>query len=170
MKNDIYEARITGFTSQGAGVCRIEGRAVFVPGALPEELWRVRIVKVTRTAVWGRGEALLLSSPARIEPACPAFGKCGGCAAMHMTYDQELRFKLGRVNDTLQRIGGLELRAETILGAPQQEGYRNKAIYNFAPGPVCGFYRARSHDVIPARRCLLQPPCFDQAADALLRW
>lgn len=169
-KNDIYEAQITGFTSQGAGVCHIEGRAVFVPGALPEELWRVRIVKVTRTAVWGRGEALLRPSPARTEPICPAFGKCGGCAAMHMTYDQELQFKLERVNNALRRIGSLPLQADGILGAPQQEGYRNKAIYNFAPGPVCGFYRARSHEVIPAQRCYLQPPCFDQAADALLQW
>ncbi|MCD7844327.1 MAG: 23S rRNA (uracil(1939)-C(5))-methyltransferase RlmD, partial [Oscillospiraceae bacterium] len=125
---------------------------------------------VTRTAVCGRGEALLLPSPARIEPICPVFGKCGGCAAMHMTYNQELQCKLERVNDALRRIGGLTIQAETILGAPQQEGYRNKGIYNFAPGPVCGFYRARSHEVIPARRCYLQPPSFDRAADALLQW
>ncbi|MCC8357057.1 MAG: 23S rRNA (uracil(1939)-C(5))-methyltransferase RlmD [Oscillospiraceae bacterium] len=169
-KNDIYEARITGFTSQGAGVCRIGGRAVFVPGALPGEQWRVRIVKVARSAVWGRGEELLLPSPSRTEPLCPAFGKCGGCAAMHMTYDQELQFKLERVNNALQRIGGLAIQADSILAAPRQEGYRNKAIYNFAPGPVCGFYRARSHEVIPAQRCYLQPTCFDRAAAALLQW
>ena len=169
-KNDIYEAHIDGFTSQGAGVCRIGGRAVFVPRALPGETWRVRVVKVTRSAVWGRGEALLVPSPARLEPACPVFGKCGGCATMHMEYEQELRFKLDRVNDALRRIGGLELQADKIIGAEAQEGYRNKAIYNFAPGPVCGFYRPRSHDVTQTDRCLLQPACFDRAAGALLRW
>ena len=169
-KNDTIEAEITGFSSDGGGVCRAEGRAVFVPRAIPGERWRVRIVKVNRTAVWGRGEELLRPSPRRIEPACPAFGRCGGCACMHMTYDGELTFKLGRVNDALQRIGGLELRAESILGAECVEGYRSKAIYNFAPGPVCGFYRARSHDVIAAPRCLLQPESFDRAANALLAW
>ena len=169
-KNDTIEAEITGFSSDGGGVCRAEGRAVFVPRAIPGERWRVRIVKVNRTAVWGRGEELLLPSPHRIEPACPAFGRCGGCACMHMTYGEELTFKLGRVNDALQRIGGLALRAETILGAENVEGYRSKAIYNFAPGPVCGFYRARSHDVIAAPRCLLQPESFDRAAHALLDW
>ena len=169
-KNQIYESRINGFTSQAAGVCRIGGRAVFVPGALPEELWRVRIVKVTRTAVWGRGEELLEPSPLRREPICPVYGRCGGCAAMHMDYELELAFKLDRVNDALRRIGGLELRAERIIGAERTEGYRNKAIYNFAPGPVCGFYRPRSHQVVAAQRCRLQPEVFDRAAGALLEW
>ena len=152
-KNQIYESRITGLTHQGAGVCRSGGRAVFVAGALPEELWQVRIVKATRTAVWGRGEALLEPSPLRQEPVCPHFGRCGGCAAMHMDYALELRFKL-----------------EWVLGAETTEGYRNKAVYNFAPGPVCGFYRPRSHQVIPVERCLLQPEVFDRAAGALLEW
>ena len=170
-KNQLFDGEITGFTSDGGGVCRIGGRAVFVPRALPGELWRVRIVKVNRTAVWGRGEALLSEpSPHRIEPACPVYGKCGGCSCGHMDYGEELRFKLGRVNDALRRIGGLELQAETILGAETQEGYRNKAIYNFAPGPVCGFYRPRSHEVVSPGRCLLQPPVFDRAARALLDW
>lgn len=169
-KNEMYEAEITGFTSDGGGVCRISGRAVFVPRAIPGERWRVRIVKVNRTAVWGRGEELLVPSPHRIEPACPVFGKCGGCACMHMDYETELGFKRGRVDDALRRIGGLELRTEAIFGADMTAGYRNKAIYNFAPGPVRGFYRARSHDVIAAPRCLLQPESFDRAADALLAW
>lgn len=169
-KNEIYEAEITGFSSDGGGVCRIKGRAVFVSRAIPGETWRVRIVKANRAAVWGRGEELLLPSPRRTSPACPAYGRCGGCACLHMDYETELSFKLGRVNDALRRIGGLELRAETILGAARTEGYRNKAIYNFGPGPVCGFFRARSHDVIPVERCLLQPESFDRAAAALLSW
>ena len=170
MKNVIFECTVDGATSQGAGVCRIDGRAVFVPRALPGETWRVRIVKVTKTAVFGRGEELLSPSPHRREPGCPAFGKCGGCDMLHMDYELEKQLKLDRVNDALRRIGGLDIRAERIVGADNTEGYRNKAIYNFAPGPVCGFYRARSHDVVPAERCLLQPACFDRAAAALLKW
>lgn len=169
-KNDIFECAIEGFTSDGAGVARIGGRAIFVPRALPGERWRVRIVKANRSVVWGRGEELLTASTHRVEPPCPVFGKCGGCAAMHMDYACELTFKLGRVNDALRRIGGLSLQADTILGADEQTRYRNKAIYNYAPGPVCGFYRGRSHDVIETPRCLLQPESFDIAARAVLRW
>ena len=169
-KNDILTGAIDGFTSQGFGVCRLRGRAVFVPRALPGEVWRVRIVKVTRTAVWGRGEEMLTASPMRREPACPVFGRCGGCAVMHMDYGMELDFKLGRVNDALRRIGGLELQADKIVGAERLVGYRNKAIYSFAPGPVCGFYGPRSHRVVQTDRCLLQPEAFDRAAKALLDW
>lgn len=170
-KNDVYEAVIEAFSSDGGGVCRIGGRAVFVPRALPGELWRVRIVKANKTAVWGRGEKLLSPpSEERCEPKCPVFGRCGGCATQHMRYETELNFKLGRLNDALRRIGGLSLQARDILGADELDSYRNKGIYNFAPGPVCGFYRSRSHDVVAAPRCWLQPESFDRAASALLGW
>ena len=64
-KNRIFTGRMEGYTTQALGVCRCDGRAVFVPGALRGELWEVRIVKVTSAAVWGRGEALLEPSAAR---------------------------------------------------------------------------------------------------------
>ena len=111
-KNDIITARAEGYTSECHGVCRAEGRAVFVPGALPGELWRVRIVKVTSSAVWGRGEELLEGSPERVKPDCIAFPRCGGCASRHMSYEAELEMKKRRVGDALRRIGGLELRSE----------------------------------------------------------
>ena len=71
-KNMICEAGIDGWGHDGSGVARVEGRAVFVPGAIPGERWRLRLVKVTAGAVYARGEALLEPSPARIEPDCPA--------------------------------------------------------------------------------------------------
>ena len=172
-KNEIYEAAMTGFTSEGAGVCRIKGRAVFVPRALPGETWRVRIVKVTKTAVFGRGEERLTTSPERVEPDCPNFGRCGGCNLMHMSYECELQMKLDRVNDALRRIGGTEVRAERILGSERVESYRNKAIYAVGEGengPVAGFYRTGSHDIIPAPNCLLQSDEASKCAGAVVDW
>ena len=172
-KNEIYEAAMTGFTSEGAGVCRIKGRAVFVSRALPGETWRVRIVKVTKTAVYGRGEERLTTSPERVEPDCPNFGRCGGCNLMHMSYAAELQMKLDRVNDALRRIGGTEVRAERILGSERVEGYRNKAIYAVGEGengPVAGFYRTGSHDIIPAPNCLLQSDEASKCAGAVVDW
>ena len=58
-KNDIFTAVMDGVTSEGHGVCRHEGRAVFVPGALVGEEWEVRVVKCAANAVWGRGEKRL---------------------------------------------------------------------------------------------------------------
>ena len=159
-KNSIYDCEVSGFTSEGLGVCRIGGRAVFVPRALPGELWRVRIVKVTKTAVYGRGEALLRASEERAEPECPAYGKCGGCSMMHMSYGAELKMKLERVNDAFRRIGRLDLTAGEIIPAESPLRYRNKAIFAVGEtpaGPAFGFFRRGSHELVPVSDCLLQP-------------
>ncbi|MBQ3141431.1 MAG: TRAM domain-containing protein [Clostridia bacterium] len=118
-KNQSHRARIEGWSSEAQGVCRIHGRAVFVRGAIPGETWDVRILKVTAGAVWGKGEQLIEPAVSRRTPDCSHFGLCGGCDTRHMDYDEELRFKLCRVNDALSHIGRLDFRIEHILGALQ---------------------------------------------------
>ena len=172
-KNDIITARIDGYTSECHGVCRAEGRAVFVPGALSGELWRLRIVKVTSSAVWGRGEELLEEAPERIRPDCSAYPRCGGCASRHMSYEAELEMKKRRVSDALRRIGGLELAPDTILPAGEDAFRRRKVIFNVGETdgrPVAGFYRSRSHDIVPAPDCPAVPPEALSAARTVLDW
>ena len=166
-KNQTVICTIDGWSHDGAGVARVGGRAVFVPGALPGEQWRVRIVKVSSAAAFGRGEECLLLSPDRTSPGCPAYPKCGGCALRHVSYAAELEFKRQKVDEAYRRIGGLDLRVSEILGAENPDGYRNKAIYALTPDLRPGFYRFRSHDVIPVSRCLLQSPVSDRAAQAV---
>ena len=166
-KNQIYTVVIDGYSSEAFGVCRIGGRAVFVPRALVGETWRVRIVKVSASAVYARGEELLFPSPERLEPDCPCFGKCGGCDCRHMSYAEELRFKLDRVNDALRRIGKQTLSAESILAADSIAQYRNKGIFAVADvdgQPESGFFRERSHELIAVERCLIQDELADRAA------
>ncbi len=166
-KNQIYESQIISWSSDGAGVCRIGGRAVFVPCGMPCERWEIRIVKVTNSAVFGKGERLLSPSPDRIEPDCPHYRKCGGCSMRHASYEAELCFKLERVNEAYKRIAGLKLRAEEIIGAEDTLRYRNKAIYAVGEGPVKGFFRPRSHEIIPIEGCLIQDEASDRAAKAV---
>ena len=173
-KNAEYECSIVGCTSEGLGVARIGGRAVFIRDALPGEDCRVQILKVSRTAVYGRVLERRSVSPHRIVPDCPHYGKCGGCDWRHTDYAGELEWKLQRVNDAFQRIGGLTLTAERIVPAPSENRYRAKVI--FAVGqdasgkPVTGFYRARSHDIIPVEDCHLQSADAGKAAKALRDW
>ena len=70
-KNQHFQVHIDGYASDGSGVCRVDGRAVFVPKTIQGEDWEIRIVKVGANAVYGRGERLLSASPARVESACP---------------------------------------------------------------------------------------------------
>lgn len=172
-KNDIYPARITGYTSEGAGVCRIGERAVFVPGAIAGEEWDVRIVRSTSAAVWGRGEALRAASPHRAEPDCPVYPRCGGCALRHMDYEEELSLKLQRVNDALHRIGKLDFSVSGILPALEDALRRRKVIFNVAEQnghPVAGFYRARSHDVVPVPDCPAVPQAALKCERTVLEW
>ena len=170
MKNQIYTAQIEGYSSEAHGVCRIGGRAVFVPRALDGELWRIRIVKVSASAVYARGEELFSPSPERIESDCPYFGKCGGCDCRHMSYDEELRFKRERVDAALRRIGRQTVQTAEIIGSERTERYRNKGIFAVAEldgQPVSGFYRERSHELISVERCLIQNELAERAAKAV---
>lgn len=158
-KNQLHTAQITGYTSDGAGVCHIAGRAVFVKGALAGETWQVRILKVTANAVYGKAEQCLSPAPARTEPTCLVYRTCGGCSLQHMDYDEQLRMKLERVNDALMRIGGVSTPVQDIIGMEYPLCYRNKAIYAVGKKDgrvVKGFYRASSHDITPVEQCLLQ--------------
>lgn len=169
-KNEIYEADIETWSNQGFGVCRIRGRAVFVPYAIPGEKWQIRIVKTSSSAIFAKGENLLAPSPARAKPDCPYFGKCGGCDTRHLSYEEELLFKLGQVNDSLRHIGRQSLQAEDILGSAEICRYRNKAIFAVAEtnqGPAFGFYRERSHELIPVEDCLLQSELSCRCAEAV---
>lgn len=169
-KNDIYTVNIESYSSEAYGVCRIYGRAVFVPKTLVGETWEVKIVKVTAGAVFARPERLLSASPARQDSPCPYFGKCGGCYTWHMSYEEELRFKLGRVNDALKRIGKQSLTASDIIGAENCEHYRNKgilAVGNINGVPQSGFYRERSHELIAVDDCLIQNELCHKSAAAV---
>ncbi len=172
-KNQIYTVTVEGFSSEAYGVCRIDGRAVFVPRTLPGEIWEIRIVKVTASAVYGRGERLLCASPARTASPCPQFGRCGGCDTFHMSYEEELRFKLDRVNAALLHIGRQHFRAETILGSAGTERYRNKGIFAVSEvngRAAFGFFQPRSHNLIPLSDCLIQPVLSLRAASAVVEF
>lgn len=165
-KNNIYTARIEGYSSEGLGIARIDGQVVFVHGAVRGELCRVLVMKVLKNAAFGKVTELLEPSPERREPDCPYYGRCGGCDFRHLSYREELWAKRQRVQDALTRLGGSDVEVEEILGAADPLYYRNKSQYPVSAGKV-GFYRARTHDVVDIEHCLIQKPQADAAAAAL---
>lgn len=166
-KNRIYRAHIDGYSSEGLGIARIDGQVVFVHGAVRGETCDVLVMKVLKNAAFGKIAALTEPSPARRQPDCPYYGRCGGCDFRHMSYEEELWAKRARVQDALTRIGGAEVTVEEILGAEQPLHYRNKSIYPISPAGEVGFYRARSHQVVHVEHCLIQKPEADALAQAV---
>lgn len=169
-ENQVYTGTVESYTSEGLGIVRLDGAVVFVPQAVRGETIDLRIVKVMKTCAAGEVVKLHAPSPERVRPECPQFGVCGGCAFQHLTYPEELRAKRRRVQDALERLGGTDLQVEEILGARDPLHYRNKSQYPVGPDGVIGFYRARSHQVVPVKRCLIQPEISDRTAEAVGRW
>jgi 23S rRNA (uracil1939-C5)-methyltransferase len=246
----VEQTEITGYSSEGMGICRIDGCAVFVPNAIRGELCEIKVTHVSRNSAHGKIEQIIRRSPHRIPRSCPEAKRCGGCQLHHMDYEEELAFKAQKVTDALNRIGNQRIPLVRITGADgitkesgiargvlqgqsvssvgavigrpskavnggeQDEGmrgrilrytqndgvrggaldaaftggngmqeekaipadafaYRNKAQYPVAEQdgkPVAGFYRNRTHEVIPVKRCAILPEIFDRVRDVVIRW
>ena len=166
-KNQEHIVAIEGYGEGGMGVARIDGRVVFVHGALRGETCRVLILKTLKSVAFAKVLEVIEPSGARVESDCPYFPRCGGCTYRHIRYEEELRLKKQRVQDNLSRIGGSDVTVEEILGAQDTLRYRNKAQYPVSKDGAVGFYRARTHEVIECEHCLLVRPEADAAAEAL---
>ncbi|MFU2432903.1 MAG: 23S rRNA (uracil(1939)-C(5))-methyltransferase RlmD [Clostridiales bacterium] len=166
-KNQEHTVTIEGYGEGGMGVARIDGRVVFVHGALRGEKCRVLILKTLKSVAFAKVLEVIEPSSERITPDCPYFPRCGGCTYRHIRYEEELRLKKQRVQDNLSRIGGSDVTVEEILGAQDTLRYRNKAQYPVSKDGAVGFYRARTHEVIECEHCLLVRPEADAAAEAL---
>ncbi len=141
------------------GVCRYEGQAVFVPGVLPGETFEAKVLQARPTFAYAKVMRLSTPSPDRRTPFCPAYEQCGGCSGQHMAYETTLAAKRAQVYDCLTRIGGLTLAESDVppvLGAADPVRCRNKTslpVSGSAETPKLGFYRRRSHDVVPISDC-----------------
>lgn len=173
-KNDEITLDITALSSQGSGIGHYEGMAVFVEGAAVGDKLIVHIIKVKSNYAVGIIKKILKPSKHRIPSDCFVSDKCGGCSYRHISYAQELEVKKQRVQDALERIGGLDIKVDEIIGCEENEHYRNKAQYPVGMDSVghtlIGFYAKRSHRIIDCRNCKLQPESFEGILKTLERW
>ena len=167
-KNDIVELTIDGITSDGSGVARADGIAVFIPFAIPGDRVKTRIVKVAKNCLYGIVEEIVTPSADRIAPDCNSFGKCGGCVYRNAKYSAELKYKREKIVAAMKRIGGLDIEVPEVIGCEPSDRYRNKLMLPVgrdANGEsVCGLFAKRSHRIVSCSDCLLQPKEFMQIA------
>lgn len=98
-------ALITSVTHDGRGIAAIEGKKVFVSGALPGEKVRFQRRKSRRNFDEAELLDILEASPDRIDARCGVFGRCGGCALQHVSDEQQRQIKVQTLQDNLERIG-----------------------------------------------------------------
>ncbi len=170
----------------GSGVGRLDdGRTAFVTGTAPGDTVEIAIDKEKKTFVTAHMTRLVEAGEARIQPACPYAGQCGGCDWQHIRYADQLRAKRENVVAQLSHIalphmisGNTKTAKETaneligdIVASPHQQGYRNKielATDKDARGRLLlGMHSPSSHTVVPIARCMLAQSPADQAPKAL---
>ncbi len=172
-KGQVLDVTIEAYTSEGMGVARVDGLAVFVHGGIQGERLKIRIAHLGHTAAYADIVEILQPSPERVREECAYAKDCGGCVFWHMTYEEELRAKAKRVSDALCRIGGLHFPEVSITGSPRKTGYRNKAQYpvGLVNGkPDAGFFRSRTHQVVPVRACKIQTETADRVRETVVQW
>ena len=149
----VVDLKIEDIAFGGKGVAREQGKAVFVPYTIEGELVSAEIVREKKQFAEADLVEVKQSSPNRVTPECPYFGRCGGCAYQHIDYQHQLAIKWRQVRDALQRIGKLkDIPMRPIIPSPRQYAYRNRITVHAQDG-VIGFFRRDSHRLIDIECC-----------------
>ena len=154
---------ITALDQEGRGVARVEGKTVFVDGALIGECVSIEIIQRKRNHDLARVTEIHRASPARATPPCPYFGICGGCSLQHLDPTAQVAVKQRVLEDALWHIG--RVQADQLLAPIHGTtwGYRHRARLSVRDvakkgGILVGFHERRSSYVADMTSCLVLPP------------
>lgn len=158
----IITVAVTDLDGSGQGVGRVEGKALFVSGALPGERAEVEILQQKST--WARGKAIRIhsNSPERVTPRCPHFGRCGGCQLQHASPALQQQSKANALGRLLSQKNGQPVTVDNII-AGESYGYRRRTRlslnYDKRNKTVqMGFRQAASSEVVPITQCPVLRP------------
>lgn len=170
---DELEVEITDLNSEGDGVGRVDGTVVFVRDAVPGDTVQARVEVRLKRHLEAATIRLLRPSDDRIVPVCPHQAVCGGCPLMVLEADTGLAWKVAHLEQTLRRIGGLDVPPCRAVPSPRALEYRNRvafAVMRNGNRRQLAF-RRRGRDartLVPIERCHLAPPAASELAQALL--
>lgn len=149
--------KILRYNSEGAGIGALEsGKTVFVPFAVSGETVEISVSGEQKNFAFGKLEKVIEASTNRVTPVCPVYGRCGGCALMHISYEKQLEIKKEIVQGSLKRIAGIDFEPADTVPSPDSFGYRNKTSLSVSAaggGPSIGFYETGSHNVAGIDSC-----------------
>jgi 23S rRNA (uracil1939-C5)-methyltransferase len=153
----------------GAGLARPEGKAIFVPFALPGEEVDAHLLQDKGGYATAELDAVVAASAARVTPACPHFGACGGCHYQHADYVAQVEMKAAILREALERAHIREIpEIATVTGEPL--GYRNRVRLHVRANPFSLCYKLRnSREDLPIRKCPIAAPVLEKAVQTVNR-
>ena len=142
---------ITKLDSKGRGIVK-DKIPIFVDNALIDEIVDIKITKQVSKYALGKVVKYIKTSPKRIKPICPYFGKCGGCQLMHLSYQDQLSYKENKVKEIVDKqIGNIKINN---IVPSQDLYYRNKVTFHIQNHKI-GFYKLQSQNIIEIEKCYL---------------
>lgn len=133
----------------GNGIGNINGKIIFVKGALPGETVDVTITKDKKSFMEGTINTIIYKSSKRVEPFCKYFGVCGGCSLCHLNYENTLEYKKERVKNILSKF---DIPKINVIRNENDLYYRNKIELKIVDGKL-GFYEKSTHNLIEIKDC-----------------
>jgi 23S rRNA (uracil1939-C5)-methyltransferase len=164
-----FEVTIERILPGGVGLAHAEGRTVFVALSAPGDRARVRVDSVRGRAAFASIVEILEPSPARVEPPCPYFGRCGGCDFQQLNYEAQLAAKADIIRDCLRRVARVEPPADiTVTPSPAEWRYRSRARWQSDPRRrLLGYYERGTHRVCDVVECPVAAPPVQERLTAL---
>ena len=177
---------VSGYAAGGKAIARIEGKVIFIEGAVPGDIADVFITKNKKD--WAEGKAIKIKEPAkeRVNPFCIHFGICGGCKWQMLPYKKQLEYKEQEVKDAIKRIGKIDASVLPVIGSENMIHYRNKIEFTFSnkkyltpdefgdlgedawPGGALGFHVPKLYDkIIDIKECFLMDDVNNQIRNTL---
>lgn len=165
-KGSEYTVEITEINNLGCGVGHVQGKVLFVRGAVTGDVVRVSIIKDTATYAVGRVVRIEKASDIRAtETFCQAPDACGGCVYRYVTYAHELESKRAYVQNAFRKVGLDDVVVKDVRTTGVTCGYRNKGQYPVKQGKSgmeAGFFASKTHNLVKADKCALQPAIFGE--------
>jgi 23S rRNA (uracil1939-C5)-methyltransferase len=167
-KGEEVETEIIDLAYGGDSVARYQGFTLFMPYGIPGSTVKARIIEVKKNFASARITKILKESDNYTRPECPYFGICGGCDWLNIKYQSQVSHKIKAIRFMLETIAGLpSVKINEAITYENPLFYRNRAQYKISRsgGAIeLGFYRARSHEVIGIKRCLIVHPKINEIA------
>ena len=154
-----FEVQCVDLSNEGKGVVHHEGVTGFVDNLLPGEKALVETTYRKKDVFYAKVIEFISKSKDRVKPICPVFKSCGGCKLMHLDYNAQLEYKKNKVKECLKRIGGIDVSVNDTVGMEEPYFYRNKIqmpIKMHKGKIVSGFYKEKSHDIVPIDVCYIE--------------
>lgn len=146
--------KIERLDHQGRGITYINGKIAFVKDTLPGEEIELKIIKENSKLIEAEPTSFLKESQLRVKELCPYYKECGGCNLLHMSYEEQIKYKQSKIVDVMKKYADINSEViKQIVPCDRQFHYRNKVTLKVKE--KLGYFKEKTYELIPIKKCLL---------------